>query len=244
MKSIRFSAGVALLVFITSASVRAQTPPDTPATTPPPDAAAPPAAAVSRAPRFEYGVRFGPSFTSLTSVETLEPADVAAAVEPTLNFGGFFTIDLAGPLSVQPEVLFAAKGQRIRDSQAPPVSTTAGPKPAAADRVILLRYLEIPLLMRLARQAGENTSLYLVGGPAFAFRRSAVVRDVADPGRRTDIGDLVSGRNLLFVFGAGLRHERWLVDARISRGARNVAVSAQPAPVKTNAFSVLMGVRL
>ncbi|RPI49750.1 MAG: PorT family protein, partial [Acidobacteria bacterium] len=235
MRSIRFSAGVSLLILIAVASARAQTPPETP-TAPP--------AAVARGPWMEYGVRFGPSFTSLTSVETFEPSDVAAAIEPTLNFGGFFTIGLPGPLSLQPEVLFAAKGHRIRDRNAPPISTTAGLKPAAADRVILVRYLEFPMLLRLAKQMGETGSVYLIGGPAFAIRRSAVVRDVADPGRLTDIGDLVNGSNLLYVFGAGLQHKRWLVDARLTRGAQNVAVDPQPSGVKTNAFSVLMGVRI
>ncbi len=240
MKSIRRGAWVALLIFMTAPAGRAQTPP-APA---PPDAAAP-AAAVAGGPRVEYGVRFGPSFTSLTSVETFEPADVAAAAEPTLNFGGFFTIALPGPLAFQPEVLFAAKGQRIRDREAPPISTTEGLKPAAADRVILVRYLEVPLLLRLARHTGEDSSLYLIGGPVVAFRRGrAVVRDVADAGRATDIADLVNAQNLLYVFGAGLQHERWLVDARITRGARNIAVDPRPSPVKTNAFSVLMGVRL
>ncbi len=242
MRSISFSAGIALCTFITVASARAQTPPETP-TPPLPDVAGT-TTAVPRSPWMEYGVRFGPSFTSLTSVETFEPTDVAAAVEPTLNFGGFFTIALPGPLSIQPEVLFAAKGHRIRDRSAPPISTTSGLRPAAAERVILLRYLEIPLLVRIARQTGETTSLYLVGGPAFAFRRSAIVRDVADPGRRTDIADLVNGSNLLYVFGAGLQHKRWLVDARLTRGAQNVAVDPLPAPVKTNALSFLMGVRL
>lgn len=243
MRTMRMGASLALQMWmITVGSVQAQTPPETPATPAPDAAAATPAA--PRAPWVDFGVRFGPSFTSLTGVETLEPADVAAAVEPTMNFGGYFTFALSGPWSFQPEVLFAAKGHRIRDSQALPISTTEGPKPAPADRVILLRYLEFPLLLRLAKQTGETSSVFLIGGPAFAFRRNAVVREVADPGRRTEIDDLISGSNLLYIFGAGLQHKRWLVDARLTRGARNVAVDPQPSIVKTNAFSVLMGVRL
>ena len=161
-----------------------------------------------------------------------------------MNFGGFFTFRLGGPLSLQPEVLFAAKGHRIRDEEAPPVSTASGTKPAPADRVILLRYLEIPMLIRLAKQTHERTSLYLVGGPAFGFRRNAVIREVADPGRRTDIEEEVNSQNLLLIVGAGLQRKRWLVDARLTRGVRNVATTPEPASVKTHAFSVLMGVRL
>src|SRR5262245_4600650 len=62
-----------------------------------------------------WGVRFGPSFTSLSSVEPFDSTVVAAAREPTLNFGGFLTVDLPGPLALQPEILFAAKGHRVRD---------------------------------------------------------------------------------------------------------------------------------
>jgi len=242
MSFVRFSAWVALLVLIAASSARAQMPAETPTQTPP-DAAAQPAASAQGGP-IEWGVRFGPSFTSLTSVETFDPTEVAAAVEPTMNFGGFLTIALPGPLSFQPEALFAAKGHRTRDINASPISTTAGLKPAPATRVILLRYLEFPMLVRMARQTHERTSLYVIGGPAFAFRRNAVIREVAEAGKLTDIADQVSARNLLYIVGAGLQHKRWLVDARLTRGLRNVAVDPRPAGVKTNAFSVLMGVRL
>jgi hypothetical protein len=180
----------------------------------------------------------------LTSIATFDATDVPVASEPTLNFGGFFTFGLRGPLSFQPEVLFAAKGERIRDQDAPPISTVDGLKDAPASRVILLRYLEVPLLIRLAKQTHETTSLYLIAGPAVAFRRNAVIREVADPGKRIDIEDEVQTRNFLYVFGGGLQHKRWMVDMRLTRGVRNVAVNPLPAPVKTNALSVLMGVRL
>ncbi len=180
----------------------------------------------------------------MTSIATFDATDVPVATEPTLNFGGFFTVKLRGPLSFQPEVLFAAKGERIRDKDAPPISTVEGLKEAPADRVVLLRYLEFPLLLRVAKQTHESTSLYLIAGPAFAFRRNAVIREVADPGRRIDIEDEIQTRNFLYVFGAGFQHKRWLVDMRLTRGVRNVAVDPQPAAVKTNAISVLMGVRL
>jgi hypothetical protein len=71
-----------------------------------------------------------------------------------------------------------------------------------------------------------------------------VIREVLDPGRRSDIEAQVTSRNLLVILGGGLQHKRWLVDARLTRGMRNVAVDPQPSEVKTNAFSVLMGVRL
>jgi len=191
-----------------------------------------------------YGVRFGPSFTTLTSVEPFDDTAATAAFEPTLNFGGYAQIDLMGPLSFQPEVLFAAKGHRIRDKDAQPITTSTGElKLPAADRVVLVRYLEFPLLLRLSRRTHENTSLYAIGGPAFAVRRNAVIRDVADAGRHDDIDDLVSASNLSYIFGAGLQYRRWLLDARFTRGMRNIALDSTSATVKTGAFSVLMGAR-
>ena len=99
------------------------------------------------------------------------------------------------------------------------------------------------MLLRFSKQTQENTSLYLIGGPAFALRRNAVIREVADPGRHEKIDDLVGGSDFSYIFGAGAQHRRWLVDARFTRGMRNIATDTAIAPVKTGAFSVLMGVR-
>jgi hypothetical protein len=216
----------------------AQTPPE-------PPAAAAPAPAVPAGPRrITYGVRFGPSFTTLTSVETFDDTASAAAFEPTMNFGGYVNIEVGGPLSLQPELLFASKGERIRDRDARPLTTPTGELQfPAADRVILVRYLEVPLLARLSRQTHENTSLYLIGGPAFAFLRNAVIREVSDAGRHEDIDTQLNGSDFSYVFGAGAQHRRWLVDARFTRGMRNIASDPFPAPVKTSAFAVLVGTR-
>ena len=179
--------------FLALTHAAAQTPPAEPA--PPPAPAAP-----AEAPgpgRFQYGVRFGPSFTTLTSVEAFDDTAEPAAFESTMNFGGFFNFALTRMLSLQPEVLFAAKGERIRDKGAPPVITASGEeKPAPADRVVLVRYLEFPILLRLSKRTHENTSFYVIAGPAFAFRRNAVIRDVADSSRYEDIEAQVNGGDL------------------------------------------------
>ena len=46
-----------------------------------------------------------------------------------------------------------------------------------------------------------------------------------------------------YIVGGGMQHRRWLVDARITRGLMNIAADPAQPPVKTRAFSVLMGVR-
>ena len=212
----------------------------------PPPGTAPAAPAVPAGPRrIIYGVRFGPSFTTLTSVETFDDTAAPAAFEPTMNFGGFVNIELAGSsMSFQPEVLFASKGERIRDKDAPPITTGSGElKLPPADRVILVRYLEFPLLLRLSKQTHENTSLYVIVGPAIAFRRNAVIREVVDSERFEDIENQVSSNDLSYIMGGGLQHRRWFADARITRGTRNIASDPFPASVKTSAFAVLLGAR-
>jgi hypothetical protein len=209
----------------------------------PPPAAEAAAATPADSRSIEYGVRFGPAFTSLTSPDTFDPVVAPAAFEPAMHFGGFFTLRLFGPFSFQPELLVAAKGHRLRQKDAEPVPTLTGFELPPADQVVLLRYFEFPMLLRLSRQVRSETALYLIGGPAFAIRRNAVIREVDDSSRRVDISDEVTANNLSAVFGAGAQHERWLVDARMTIGLRNVAVVPQPAEVKTSAFSVLLGVR-
>ena len=199
---------VTLLVLAACTPVSAQT---TPPQTPPPQAPPPPTApATTPAPpagpsRIHYGVRFGPSFTTLTSVEPFDADRYHGRVRTDDELRRVSSlIDLTGSLSFQPEVLFAAKGQRIRDKDAQPITTPDGElKLPAADRVVLVRYLEFPLLLRLSKHTHENTSLYVIAGPAFALRRNAVIRQVVDSGRHEVIDELVSGSNLSYIFGAG-----------------------------------------
>lgn len=231
-----------VLLHLSAIGSSAQTPP----AEPPPAAPAPaPAPAGPPGPgRLQYGVRFGPSFTTLSSVDAFDDTAMAAAFEPTMNFGGFANIRLRGSMSFQPEILFASKGERVHDKGAPPVQTpSGGTEPPAADRVILVRYLEFPLLLRMAKQTHENTSIFLIIGPAFALRRNAVIREIVDSGRHEVITDEVNSGDLSYIFGAGMQHRRWFVDARFTHGTRNIAVDPFPAPVKTSAFAVLMGAR-
>ena len=244
-----FRACAALAWLLAAAPVFAQTKTPEPVQTPPPAAPqspAPETAAPATATRrsIVYGVRFGPAFTSLTSVETFDATVVSAGFEPTLNFGGFATIHALGPLSFQPEVLFSAKGERIHHMDAKPIVSGTGTKPPPADRVVLVRYLEFPLLIRAARRTHEDAAFYAIAGPALGIRRNAVIREVPDPGKKIDIGPQVSGSNFSLVYGAGFQYRRWMVDARFTKGLRNIAVEPAVGVVKTSGFAVLMGVRL
>jgi hypothetical protein len=250
MSPLNIHACAVLAFLLTAAPVFAQTKTPEPVQTPPP--AAPQTPTPDAAPVAEpgarrairYGVRFGPAFTSLTSVEPFDATVVAAGFEPTMNFGGFVTVHMLGPLALQPEVLFAAKGERIHQQDAKPIVSGTGTKPPPADRVVLVRYLEIPLLLRASKRTHADSSFYAIAGPALAMRRNAVIRQVADPGKLEDISPQVSGSNFSLVYGAGFQHQRWMVDARFTKGLRNIAVAPLTGVVKTSGFAVLMGVRL
>ena len=250
----------ALVVFfllLASAPALAQTktpalaePPPAPPQDPAPSAAQPATPAASTRRPMEYGVRFGPSFTSLESIQAIDVNVVAAAPEPTMNFGVFATVHLLGPLAVQPELLWASKGQRIHHKDAKPTVSGSGTKAPEADRVVLVRYLEIPLLMRVSKVTRTGTSFFVIAGPAVSIRRNAVIRQVADSGKLVDITATVAGNDFSLVYGAGVQYQRWIADARFTKGRRNIAVAppaqlaVQPGVVKTSAFAVLIGVRL
>ena len=90
MLSFRRCVSAVIMSFLALTHAAAQTPPAEPAPTPAPAAQpAPPGPS-----RLQFGVRFGPSFTTLTSVETFDDTAEPAAFEPTMNFGGFFNFAL------------------------------------------------------------------------------------------------------------------------------------------------------
>ena len=238
---------VTLLALAAGMPAAAQT---TPPPAPPPETAPPQPAAAATPPapagpsRVHYGVRYGPSFTTLTSVEPFDETAVIAAFEPTLNFGGYVQIDMAGAFSFQPEVLFAAKGHRIRDKRrAAGLNADRRAEASAGGQSGAGALPRVPD----ADAAVEAHAREHVGVP----HRRTVIRHAAQR-RDSRSGRLGQARGhrrsrqrqrLSYIFGAGLQHRRWLVDARFTRGMRNIATDPTPVGVKTGAFSVLMGTR-
>ncbi len=166
-------------------------------------------------------MRFGPSFTTLTSVETFDDTAAPAAFEPTMNFGGFVNIALGGAMSFQPEVIFAAKGEQdSRQGRAARHHARRQLELPDADRVILVRYLEFPLLLRMSKRTHENTSLYLMAGPAIALRRNAVIREVVDAGRHEVITMMVKAA-MTFRYIAGRRLATQALAGRRALDARD-----------------------
>jgi hypothetical protein len=189
----------------------------------------------------ESGVKIGLALTNLSNVSTLVNTSIAAGFEPTISLGGFLTIPVSGRVGFQLEAALAAKGQRIRD---PNATISAGtPREPQADRVVLLKYLEFPLLMRLSTAGRAGTSLYVLGGPAIGFRLGAVSRTVADAGVLNDIEALIKGTDFGLMVGGGIQHNHVLVEGRVTKGLQNVALVPAPGEVKTRSLAVIVGVR-
>ena len=161
-----------------------------------------------------------------------------------MNFGGYALIDLRGPLSFQPEVLFAAKGHRIRDKDAQPITTSTGElKLPAADRVVLVRYLEFPLLLRHVEAHARNTSLY---DRRPVIRLAPERRDTRGRRRRQARGHRRLGERQQPVVHRRRGRAIQALAGRCAlhaRDAKHRVRSRDPVAVKTGAFSVLMGAR-
>ena len=142
-------------------------------------------------------------------------------------------------------MLFAAKGHRIRDKDAQPITTPTGELKLPAGRQSGAGAL--PRVSAAAARVEAHAREH-IGLPD----RRPVIRDAPQRrdsrGRRLRAGTRTStiwsaAATCRYIFGAGLQHRRWLVDARFTRGMRNIALDPAAVAVKTGAFSVLMGAR-
>lgn len=207
-------------------------------------------AAPSIAQVLDKGVKLGVAMTNLSNIVALTSPLIESGAEPTISFGGFVTFPISGGLAFQTEALFSSKGQRIRDKDAQattivgPIGTTITKLPEA-DRVVLLNYLEIPLLMRLSTTPATpaGTSFHVLGGLALAFKMGAKLRWVTENREPDDIGSRISGSDVSLVMGGGLQRGHVIAEGRLTQGLKNVAIDPSLGSVKTKAVTVILGVR-
>lgn len=149
-----------------------------------------------------------------------------------LTAGVALGIPVGSALSVQAEGLLTHKGWQNPDD---------------ADEALILRYLEVPLLIRVAF-GQDSTSPFVYAGPAFALRLSATATD-SDSGRdleEEDVSDEIASSDLGLVFGGGISFGRLTAEARLTRGTRSIDANADdrragPLDVKNTAISFLVG---
>jgi hypothetical protein len=152
--------------------------------------------------------------------------------------GGFLVQRLRGPLALQVEALFVPKGGELDPHDS-----------AHTLHTLILDYLEIPALLRIAPVRSSSHSVYLFAGPAAGLRldakfRTAVGRPVTS-GVEENISSNVKAYEFSLVAGGGVdigRHA--IVDARYDWGLTNVNRGAESGHgIYNRAFTVLAGFR-
>jgi hypothetical protein len=151
--------------------------------------------------------------------------------------GGFYVQPITGPLALQLEALFMAKGGEYGDDSTQTTYT------------LMLDYLEIPALARINVVRRSSHSIYLFGGPAVDFRINAKFRTAAGrpvrSGVNEDISSTVNLFDLSMTAGGGVdigRHA--VVDARYSWGLTDLNKDATDGHgVRNRALTVMAGFR-
>ena len=146
-------------------------------------------------------------------------------------------LPLAGPVGVQVEALTTPKGTRLEEPD------------SRVSQTLMLRYVEVPYLLRIDGPGQEPGGWFLFGGGYFAVRISAKVQisqvdDSIVGGTRDDAGDLVERYDNGWVAGAGYDIGRFLVvEGRYARGLSNVNRIPDSVGFTNRALTFMVGVR-
>jgi hypothetical protein len=109
-----------------------------------------------------------PGLTAGLNLATLRGDDVENTSRSTgFHVGGMLLIDLAGPVDVQPEILYTQKGSQIEDF----ILDVGGGDQAVQDATFRLNYLQINGLVRYSPPTGPVRPVFF-GGPYLAFELS------------------------------------------------------------------------
>ena len=153
-----------------------------------------------------------------------------------ISGGGFAVQPIAGPLALQVEALFVPKGGEYTDDS----QTTY---------TLMLDYLELPALGRVAVARSASHSVYLFAGPAAGFRLNAKFRNASGRPIRSGVSQDISSDVKLFELsataGGGVDIGRHLVvDARYSWGLSDLNKDSTAGHgVRNRALTVMAGFR-
>jgi outer membrane protein with beta-barrel domain len=184
------------------------------------------AASAASAQGMEIGVKGGLSVAEFSGGDN--EFDQQEGSRKGLVAGAFLAFPLGGPLSLQPEALFAQKG--------------TGYEFTDLDTTIKLDYVEVPLLLKA--RFGVGVRPYVFAGPYVGFRLSAKADAAGDDGPDgIDLEDETKGTDYGFVGGAGLEIGMFLVEGRYARGLGGIASDEIEDDIDNAVWSVLVGLR-
>ena len=184
--------------------------------------------------RYQVGLKTGPSFTDIEQEEDDDSGTYQRRIAAA--GGGFLRLALAGPLGFQVEALSTPKGSRRKD-------------PDGFSQTLMLRYFEVPVMLRLDAPGTEPGGWFVFGGGYFAVRTSAkvetsTVENSISGGTRVDAGDAIERFDNGWVAGAGYDIGKYLVvEGRYARGLTDVNRLPDTVGFSNRALTFMVGVR-
>jgi hypothetical protein len=184
----------------------------------------------------QIGAKAGPSFS--TVVFDPDEGDEDYDRRIAAAGGGFVVLPFTRRVAFQLEALFNPKGAKLYD--------------AAEDLTgsVLLRYFEIPTLIRINGPRRASRAFHFFAGPYSAFRISAT-REISfsgsgiTAGEKTDMSDEVERFEFGLLGGAGVDIGKYaVIDGRYSHALTNLNTDAgDGVRIKNRMFTIMAGVR-
>jgi hypothetical protein len=182
----------------------------------------------------EIGAKVGPN-VALTRIEPPEEG-VTYKRRIAVRGGGFAVLPMSRHFAAQFELLFTAKGVTVDLDD-----STIGK--------VLLDYLDVPVLTRIAGPRFGSCAMHVFGGPYVGIRISAKrqvsTTGVIRSGESVDISPDIERFELGALAGAGVNiGRRAVIDARHAWGLTNVNTDTSDGiRIRNRVFTILAGVR-
>jgi hypothetical protein len=141
-------------------------------------------------PRFEFGIRYMPTFTAM-DFKTYDGGVVQASATMSNGFGVMMAFNLSSHVGLQGEINYYEANQSYVDR--------------SINYEVKIQYLNVPLLLSLNTDKSMPVNLNFVAGPQFGFNVGSSVNSSGSEGSDTlNIVAAVKPADIGFAYGAGL----------------------------------------
>jgi|AntRauTorcE11897_2_1112592.scaffolds.fasta_scaffold36344_1 opacity protein-like surface antigen len=159
----------------------------------------------------DFGIRGGVNFATISADGFSPDSRTGLLVGAYANFG------MDGAISIQPEVLYSAKGASFGDNETK------------------LDYVEIPILAKYTIDTDGSLAPHFYAGPYVGINVSA--KNENDD----DISEGISSTDFGLTLGGGLGFDSFNIGARYSLGLSNIADADNAGDSKNRVFSIVAG---
>jgi Outer membrane protein beta-barrel domain len=170
-------------------------------------------------------------------------SDASSQSITSFNAGIFATLDVAGLLDLQPELLYTLKGYKVTY----PVALQIAPIPFGSGTVTAkISYMEIPVLLKL-----NTTSLGIIrpnifAGPEIAFKLSSKAMS-GSPSSEQDLQN-INSVDYGIIIGAGIDIDLpitvFMIDIRYDIGLKDLNSTSNPPDIMNRVLSLNAGIAL